>query len=214
MNGQNWSTGGAMALPRLRRFAARPEVSERCDLCATPIGAAHRHLLRVADRKLLCACDACVILLAGGPAAGYRAVPRRVQWWPGFNLTDRQWRSLGIPVDLAFFVYRTSARQVVALCPGPAGAAQFVPPAAAWQELCECNPILGDLEPEVESLLVNRTGSARDVFRAPIDQCFRLAGIVRMRWRGLSGGDQVWSEVAAFFAQLKQITDKNGNNHA
>src|SRR5436305_2026101 len=34
-------------------------------------------------------------------------------------------------------------------------------------------------EPDVEALLVNRAGSARDHFRVGIDQCYRLAGLLR-----------------------------------
>ena len=34
----------------------------------------------------------------------------------------------------------------------------------------------------------------------PIDQCFRLVGIIRARWKGLSGGTEVWKDIAQFFA--------------
>jgi hypothetical protein len=29
-----------------------------------------------------------------------------------------------------------------------------------------------------------------------------LIGLIRIHWRGLSGGDQVWAEVDRFFAKL------------
>ena len=31
----------------------------------------------------------------------------------------------------------------------------------------------------------------------PIDQCYRLSGLIRLHWRGLSGGSEVWEEVGA-----------------
>ena len=44
----------------------------------------------------------------------------------------------------------------------------------------------------------------RAYFRAPIDACFKLVGLIRTHWRGLSGGTQVWDEVARFFAGLHE----------
>ena len=29
----------------------------------------------------------------------------------------------------------------------------------------------------------------------PIDECYRLVGLIRMHWRGLSGGTEVWKEI-------------------
>ena len=49
------------------------------------------------------------------------------------------------------------------------------------------DPILAALEPDVEALLVYRIGAAADYFVAPIDHCYRLVGLIRMRWTGFSG---------------------------
>ena len=43
----------------------------------------------------------------------------------------------------------------------------------------------------------------RDHFIVPIDECYRLVGIIRLHWRGLSGGREVWGEIDSFFAGLK-----------
>ena len=48
--------------------------------------------------------------------------------------------------------------------------------------------MLAELEPDVEALLVNRMKGERAYYRAPIDECFKLVGLIRMHWRGLSGG--------------------------
>jgi hypothetical protein len=58
----------------------------------------------------------------------------------------------------------------------------------------------------VETLLVNRVGPRREYYRAPIDVCFRLVGVIRTSWRGLSGGSKVWGEIEKFFDELRQRT--------
>jgi hypothetical protein len=53
----------------------------------------------------------------------------------------------------------------------------------------------------VEALLVNRARGTRQHFLVPIDDCYRLAGLIRTRWRGLSGGEEVWKEIDRFFEE-------------
>jgi hypothetical protein len=53
---------------------------------------------------------------------------------------------------------------------------------------------------------VNRIGETRDYYRVGIDQCYRLVGLIRSHWRGLSGGAMVWGEIAGFFAGLRERT--------
>ncbi len=36
----------------------------------------------------------------------------------------------------------------------------------------------------------------------PIDECYSLVGLIRMRWKGLGGGTEVWEEIKRFFAEL------------
>ncbi len=59
------------------------------------------------------------------------------------------------------------------------------------------------MRPDVEALLVNRVGSTRQYFLVPIDECYRLVGLIRLHWRGLSGGALVWGEIAEFFDELR-----------
>jgi hypothetical protein len=72
----------------------------------------------------------------------------------------------------------------------------------AWRSLEAANPILGTLEPDVEALLVNRARGARHHHLVPISDCFELAGLIRTRWRGLTGGREVWDEIARFYDAL------------
>jgi hypothetical protein len=66
------------------------------------------------------------------------------------------------------------------------------------------NPVLRELKPDVEALLVNRMGELREYYRVPIDECYRLVGLIRGHWRGLSGGAEVWREIGRFFRELNE----------
>jgi hypothetical protein len=63
--------------------------------------------------------------------------------------------------------------------------------------------VLGRLEPDVEALLVNRVANPHQHYIVPIDHCYRLVGLIRRNWRGLSGGKEVWKQIDQFFASLK-----------
>ena len=139
----------------------------------------------------------------------YRRVPRRIRFLPDFHLTDAQWESLMIPINMAFFFNSTAAGHVVALYPSPAGPTESLLGLESWDELVQSNPLLKEMEPDVEALLVNRVGSARgytdsEYYLVPIDECYKLVGLIRAHWRGLSGGTKVWEEIGAFFAGLKE----------
>ena len=113
-----------------------------------------------------------------------------------------------IPISLAFFSYSTahdaSGGKITALYPSPAGAAESALRLEAWREIADANPELQNLAPDVEALLVNRVGATREYFIAPIDECYRLVGLIRMHWRGLSGGAAVWGEIGRFFDDLRR----------
>src|SRR5262249_50410684 len=121
----------------------------------------------------------------------------------GFRLNDLQWEGLNLPIRLAFFLHSTPADRVVALYPSPGGATEALPDPEAWRALAEDNPVLGSFEPDGEALLVNRPGPEGAWYRAGVDRCYELVGLVRTHWRGLSGGAAVWEEVRRFFAALK-----------
>ena len=72
-----------------------------------------------------------------------------------------------------------------------------------WESLIGNNPILNNLEPDVEALLINRVRDEREYYIVPIDACFKLVGLIRVYWKGLSGGEEVWKEIAEFFAGIR-----------
>jgi hypothetical protein len=203
------------SLRRLARAAAE-SAEEHCDLCGEPIPADHRHLLNLANRELLCACRACVILFDRSAAGGgtRRLVPNRYRCLAGFEMTDAQWESLRIPVSMAFFCRDTTAGRVMAFYPSPMGPTESLLPLETWDDLAQRHPILSDMEPDVEALLVNRTHGAREYYLVPIDECYKLVGVIRAYWRGLSGGREVWQEIDRFFAALEQRSTPKGRADA
>jgi hypothetical protein len=186
-------------LASLRKFVPSREPQERCDTCGAALEATHAHNFDPATRRIRCACPSCVTLYA----KVYKPVPKRVMNLPNFHITDAQWDDLMIPISLAFFSLSTHAQRTVALYPGPAGAAESLLRLEAWEEIVAANADLRGLQPDVEALLVNRVGNTRDYFIVPIDECYKLVGLIRLHWRGLSGGVKVWGEIAAFFEKLR-----------
>jgi hypothetical protein len=67
------------------------------------------------------------------------------------------------------------------------------------------------MEPDTEALLVNRVKGEREYYIAPIDECYKLVGLIRSSWRGLSGGTEVWEEIGKFFAELKEKSNPVGD---
>jgi hypothetical protein len=196
------------AFAALRQFARKRAPVERCELCSLELATEHEHLVEPASRRLICACQACAILF-DAQATKYKRVPRRVLFLRDFQLTDAQWDGLMVPIEMAFFFKSTPHGKVIALYPSPAGPTESLLPLETWDEIEQANPALIDMQPDVTALLVNRVGHARgftpaEYYLVPIDECYKLVGLIRAHWHGLSGGTEVWREIAAFFATLKK----------
>jgi hypothetical protein len=198
-----------LATPRLRALVQQsraPEAAEdeRCELCGEPIPARHRHLIDLSTRRLLCACRACSTLFDSGAAGGghFRLVPDRRLRLDEFELSDLTWERLRIPVDMAFFFRSSLDERVMAFYPSPMGATESLLELDAWRELEGANPVLREMRPDVEALLVNRARGARRQWLVPVDVCYRLVAVIRTRWKGLSGGQEVWEEIGRFFEEL------------
>lgn len=187
----------------LRGFAHGPvEPIEHCDLCGEPVAASHAHLIDPQNHRILCACPSCANLAEAGAGTGLRRIPHEVRELEDFRMSEAQWDALMIPIGLAFFFRSSPAGRVVAMYPGPAGAVESLLDLAAWESLVAANPSIARLRPDVEALLVYRIGQARRHFRAPIDRCYALAGLIRKNWHGLSGGAAVTAAIDRFFAGL------------
>lgn len=194
----------------LRRFVRQRAVVERCELCSAELPGEHEHLIDVSTRQLTCACQACAILFSGKANAKYRRVPRRIRYLADFQLSEATWESLLIPISMAFFFRSSVAGKVIALYPSPAGATESLLDFESWDEIRRDNPILDQMEPDTEALLVNRMRGAAEYYLLPIDECYRLVGLIRTHWHGLSGGTEMWEAIGKFFAELKEKATGNG----
>lgn len=197
------------AFTTLRQFArAQRAQVERCELCSAGLASEHPHLVEIAARQIVCACDACATLFDGTAQSKYKRVSRRAQFLPNFKMTDGQWEDLLIPINMAFFFHSSPEGRTVTLYPSPAGAVESLLPLDAWEEIVKENAVLRELRPDIEALLVNRVGHAHELssaeyYIAPIDHCYRLVGLIRTNWKGLSGGSEVWTEIGNFFTDLR-----------
>ena len=179
--------------------AAAPE--EWCDICKTRLASEHRHLLNLVERRIECTCETCWARHSGDPE--YRPTGGRTLWLPDLDVPDEVWASFQIPIGLAFFMASTVAGCVVALYPSPGGATESELHFSSWSRIVELNPLLADLEPDVEGLIVNRLSDPRAYAIAPIDRCYALTGTIKLHWEGISGGPAVREAVSGFFEQIQ-----------
>jgi Family of unknown function (DUF5947) len=203
----------------LRRFARVRTPLERCELCSAALAQEHPHLVEPTSRNIVCACDACALLFDGHARGKYRRVSRSIRLLAAFRMSDAQWESLLIPINMAFFFHSSITGGVTVLYPSPAGAVESLLQFDAWEEIVEDNPVLNHLQPDTEALLVNRIqharGSHAEYYIAPIDKCYGLVGHIRSNWKGLSGGSEVWDGIARFFDVLRsQAEIVSGEAHA
>jgi hypothetical protein len=185
---------------------------EHCELCSAGLGHEHPHLVELSSRQILCACDACAMLFDGMEKSRYRRVSRSAQYLASFEMTDGQWESLLIPINMAFFFQSSVENRMIALYPSPAGAVESLLSLEAWRDIAGNSRALRRLQPDIEALLVNRVGHAYGLSRAeyyiaPIDECYKLVGLIRTHWKGLSGGAEVWAEIGRFFSSLRSRAD-------
>jgi hypothetical protein len=197
------------AFAALKQFARKRPLVERCEMCSLELPPQHEHLVDPANRKMVCSCNACAILFEGQSGTKYKRVPRQVLYLPDFQLTDAQWDGLMVPIEMAFFFKSSPERRIIALYPSPAGPTESLLSLDTWSDIEEANPVLRKMETDVSALLVNRIGHVRgaapaEYYLVPIDECYKLVGLIRTHWRGLSGGTEVWREIGGFFTALKK----------
>lgn len=193
----------------LKRFdqsqRPKPQPGESCELCATPVPQEHGHVVNVETRELQCVCRACYLLFTkeGSAEGKFRAVPDRYLVDPYFQLDKASWEEIQIPVSMAFFFYNSTMERFVAFYPSPAGATESLLDLDAWRAVMANNPSFEGLLPDVEALIIRSIEDRFESYLVPIDSAYELTAIVRMNWKGFSGGEEVWANIDAFFAALR-----------
>jgi hypothetical protein len=133
----------------------------------------------------------------------YRPAGMRTLWLERFDCDEEIWGSFQIPIGLAFFMRSGMTGGVVAFYPSPAGATESELDLVSWEALVNRNPVLADLEADAEALVVNRLAQPAQYAIAPIDDCYRLVGLIKARWEGISGGSALEQALPDFFAALQ-----------
>jgi hypothetical protein len=191
------------------RGLAKPKPPERvpdtehCDLCKTTVPPDHRHMLNTYERQIVCVCESCWALRSGD--SEFRPTGSRTLWLEDFQLPEEIWAQFRIPIGLAFFMQSSVTDCVVALYPSPAGATESELHFETWSRLAAMNPVLGDLEPDAEALIVNRMADPPMFAIAPIDRCYMLVGLVKASWEGISGGSGVEKAIERYFDELRAV---------
>jgi hypothetical protein len=192
-----------LAQPKPPNKAEQLGPDEHCDLCNTTVPADHRHMLNLYERQIVCVCESCWALRSGD--ADFRPTGSRTLWLEDFVLPEELWAQFRIPIGLAFFMHSTVTNCIVAMYPSPAGATESELHFETWSRLAEMNPVLRDLEPDAEALIVNRTSDPPAFAIAPIDRCYMLVGLVKASWEGISGGAGMERAIEAYFEELRAV---------
>jgi len=148
-------------------------------------------------------CETCWSTRSGDPE--FRPPGSRTLLLEDFAMSDEVWSAFQIPIGLTFLLRSSVSGGVVALYPSPAGATESELELTAWDALCAANPILERLEPDAEALVVDRTSSTPLYAIVPVDQAYRLVGLVKERWEGITGGRGVQDAIAEYFDGLRSV---------
>ena len=201
------------AFATLRQFARAPRPAERCELCSAALAHEHPHLVEISLRQIVCACEACATLFDGMASGKYRRVSRRAQLLANFQI-DR--RAVGKPPD---------PHQHGVLLPIAAWKEKWSHSTPALPELwnpcfrsmpgtrsCRRTPSLASCNPisrrcSSTGWVTPTNGRRPSTIIAPIDECYKLVGLIRANWKGLSGGAEVWAEIGRFFSALRAQAD-------
>ncbi len=184
---------------------ARPEPveeDERCEVCGSKILVDHRHLLELEERRILCACEPCIAMRSG--VDNYCPVGTRTLWLDDIDFPDELWAAFQLPIGLAFFLKSSGTGTVVALYPSPAGATESELHLESWEALVARNPILSQLDTDGEAFVVNRMTEPAEHAIVPIDECYRLVGLIKSNWTGISGGNAISDAVPLFFDHIRR----------
>ncbi|MGI8729364.1 MAG: DUF5947 family protein [Solirubrobacteraceae bacterium] len=186
---------------------ARPEPvveddGEQCEVCASRISADHRHLLELEERRILCACEPCIAMRSG--VDNYCPVGTRTLWFDDIDFPDELWAAFQLPIGLAFFLKSSGTGSVVALYPSPAGATESELHLESWEALVARNPVLERLDTDGEAFVVNRMTEPAEHAIVPIDECYRLVGLIKSNWTGISGGNAISDAVPLFFDHIRR----------
>ena len=114
-------------------------------------------------------------------------------------------RRSSCPSGLRSSCARPGTGTVVALYPSPAGATESELHLESWEQLVERNPILERARGRRRGARRQPHGrAAREHAIVPIDECYRLVGLIKSTWQGISGGNAISDAVPKFFEYVRR----------
>ena len=200
--------GRAALVAGLRRFA-RGAARRAADPAAARASTAscarsslaedHRHLLDLEERRIVCVCPNCWSMRSGDASSGRRLAHA---WLDDFELSDELWAAFQIPIGLAFFM-RSRRPAGSSAVPEPGGRHRVRARPRAWDRARGGQP--GARAARARRRGADRQPPARPAAYAiaPIDRCYRLVGIIKANWEGISGGARSRRRRRRFFDDLR-----------
>ena len=192
---------GAERRRRQRRPPARSRSAATC--AASELDPDHRHLLHLAERRILCACESCVALRGGDPELRPDRAPGPSGSTTSSSPTSsgRRSRSRSGSPSSSTRAPRAGSSRSTRARPGRPSPSSTSRPGTSSAPATRCS--MG-LEPDAEALIVNRIAEPPEHAIAPIDECYRLVGLIKASWDGISGGAGPERAIEAFFGELRE----------
>ena len=145
-----------------------------CRFCSSALDSPPNPLFEVATQRVLFACNPCASRFekrSGGP---FKLIPRSTRQIEDFRMPEVPWQTYDLPGNVTFVFYCTAAAKLLSVCKVAAGTVDLTVPREVWKAIIEANPVLEEMRPDVEGLLIIHTGDSREYFIAPIDVCYNL----------------------------------------
>ena len=86
-----------------------------------------------------------------GASERFRLVSPRTDALGDLTISNAQWDAFQIPIDMVFLFRSSAAGRSIAIYPSPAGHTKSLLSLEAWNDLAETNPVLAELDPDVEA---------------------------------------------------------------
>jgi len=201
----------------LRRFTGRRQSGtqelavEHCELCATPLHAAHDHLLDPHARGVFCACSACAILfpdVAGSTTKRYVRVRARIAKLPSAALSEHDLVALGAPVRLAVLCPSSLHDALFMLYPSAGGPVEARGSLKTWQAMAAQRPELEAVQHDRDAVIADLRTPERVPLHVSLDVAYELLGTLRAATAFTGRPDRF----AAFETRLAALR-RSGGDH-
>jgi hypothetical protein len=164
-----------------RALARDTEPLEHCELCATPLHAAHDHLLDPQARGVFCACSACAVLFPDGDttAARYVRVRSRVAALPHAAVSEHDLVALGAPVRLAVLCPSTLHDALFMVYPSAAGPVESRASLKTWRAIAAKQPGLEAVQHDRDAVIADLRTPSRAALHVSLDVAYELLGTLK-----------------------------------